>query len=304
MIGSLLRIVLGNLGGVGFGANVSSEHHFSWFQNLPGFGLGHASVGQALGLADPDSAYFIATAWGMVVVILLLAVFARMGLSKAIAAGNDGLIPESGLSIRTMFEVIIEWLHGLMTTTIGSKKEANAFFPIVGTIFIYVLFSNLAGFIPGVLPVTENMSSNFALGLFVFLVFNYAGLSRAGMGYLKHLAGPVAAIAPIFFLLEAFSLLVRPVSLAFRLTVNITVDHLLAGIGRTLGNAGVDPSNLHSLAEAGAGLLGGSLVPVPLMFLGLLVCVVQAFVFALLTTMYIGLAAEHHEEHGDGHAHH
>jgi F-type H+-transporting ATPase subunit a len=284
------------------------EHHFSWFQKVPGFSLEHPSAGQALGLADPANGFMIATAWGMVAVILGLALVARMGLSRAEAAGTDGLVPEAGLSVRTMFEVIIEWLHGLMTATIGSAKEASAFFPLVGTLFIYVLFSNLAGFIPGVLPVTEDMSSNFALGLVVFLVFNYAGLSRAGMGYIKHLAGPVAAIAPVFFLLEAFSLVVRPISLAFRLTVNITVDHLLAGIGRTLGNAGMDPQSLHSLADVGVGgLIGGSLVPVPLMFLGLLVCVVQAFVFALLTTIYIALSVEHHGDHGDhgeGHAHH
>jgi len=287
-------------------ALASGEHHFSWFQKVPGFDLAHPTVGQAVGLHDPAEGFFIATAWGMVVLILGLAAIARMGLSRAEAAGAEGLVPETGLSVRTGFEVIIEWLHGLMTTTIGSAKEANAFFPLVGTIFVYVLVSNLAGFIPGVLPVTENMSSNFALGLLVFLVFNYAGLSRAGVGYLKHLAGPVLAIAPIFFVLEAFSLVVRPVSLAFRLTVNITVDHLLASIGRTLGNAGSDPQTLHSIADVGiGGLVGGSIAPVPLMFLGLLVCVVQAFVFALLTTIYIALSVEHHgDDHGEGHAHH
>ncbi len=78
----------------------------------------------------------------------------------------------------------------------------------------------------------------------------------------------------------------------------------LAGIARTLGNAGVDPQTLHGLDAVGVGgLIGGSLVPVPLMFLGLLVCVVQAFVFALLTTIYIALSVEHHDSHG-GHAAH
>lgn len=301
MIGAMLGALLSR----GMDAVVSGgEHHFSWFQLLPGFHLGGSAVGKALGLHDPDAAFFIATSWAMVLILLGLALVARMGLEQAKARGVDGLVPDSGLGIRNMTEVVIEWLYGLMTSTIGSAKEARAFFPLVGGIFFFVLVSNLFGFVPGVLPVTENMSSNFALAAVVFVVFNYAGLSRAGVGYLKHLAGPVAAIAPVFFVLEAFSLLVRPVSLAFRLTVNITVDHLLAGIARTLGNAGVDPQTLHGLDAVGVGgLIGGSLVPVPLMFLGLLVCVVQAFVFALLTTIYIALSVEHHDSH-EGHAAH
>jgi len=302
MISALLRPLLAQF----TGAVVGESHHFSWFQKIPGFDLEHASVGHALGLADPQAAYFVATSWAVVFVILALAGIARMGLEKAKAQGEAGLVPDSGLGVRNMVEVLIEWLYGLMTATIGSAKEARAFFPLVGGIFFYVLVANLSGFIPGVLPVTENISSNFALSSAVFLVFNYAGLSRNGVGYLKHLAGPVLAIAPIFFVLESFSLFVRPIALAFRLTVNITVDHLLAGIARTLGN-GADPSTLHGFSDVSiGGLIGGSLVPVPLMFLGLLVCVVQAFVFALLTTIYIALSAEHHDEgHGDGHpAHH
>lgn len=303
MIGTLLRPLLAQFSG----AVVGEAHHFSWFQKVPGFDLEHASVGHALGLKDPQAAYYIATSWGVVFVMLALAGVARMGLERAKAKGEAGLVPDNGLGLRNLVEVLIEWLYGLMTQTIGSAKEARAFFPLVGCIFFYVLVANLSGFVPGVLPVTENMSSNFALSAAVFLVFNYAGLARNGFGYLKHLAGPVAAIAPIFFVLESFSLLVRPVSLAFRLTVNITVDHLLASIARTLGNAGVDPSNFHDLSAIGVGgIIGGGLVPVPLMFLGLLVCVVQAFVFALLTTIYISLSVEHHDEgHGDGHpAHH
>jgi F-type H+-transporting ATPase subunit a len=175
---------------------------------------------------------------------------------------------------------VIEWLFGLMESTIGNRKDAEAFFPLVGTIFVYVLVSNLVGFIPGVIPATEDMSHNLALAGVVFLVFNYAGLSRNGFGYIKHLAGPVAAIAPVFFLLESFSL-----------SVNIFVDHLLAGIVRGLGSEFL-------------GFLGGAILPVPLFFLGLLVCVVQAFVFALLTTIYISLSVAHDDHgHGDDHDH-
>ncbi len=267
---------------------------FSWFQLLPGFGDG--SVAHTLGIhvdGGHDPSYTIPTAWAVVAFILLFAAVARMGLEAAKKIeGPDKYVPEAGLSPRNLFEIVVEWLLGLMESTIGTRKEALAFFPLVGTIFVYVLINNLSGFIPGVLPATEDMSHNFALAASVFVVFNYAGLSRQGFGYIKHLAGPIAAIAPIFFTLEAFSLAVRPVSLTFRLGVNIAVDHLLASIVRGLG------------AEF-AGFIGGALLPVPLLFLGLLVCVVQAFVFALLTTIYISLSVAHdeHHEHGDGHAH-
>jgi len=283
----MISSLLASLATRGLGAVVGS---FSWFQLLPGFGDG--SVAHALGIHigadDHDPSFTIPTAWAVVALILVLALFARMGLERAKASGGmEAMVPESGLSARNLFEVVIEWLFGLMETTIGNRKEALAFFPLVGTIFVYVLVSNLVGFIPGVLPATEDISHNLALALTVFLVFNYAGLSRNGFGYIKHLAGPVAAIAPVFFLLESFSLLVRPISLTFRLSVNIFVDHLLAGIVRGLGSEFL-------------GFLGGAILPVPLFFLGLLVCVVQAFVFALLTTIYISLSVAH-DDHGHGH---
>lgn len=268
-----------------FGAMASG---FSWFQLVPGFGHDNA-VGHALGLRDAHDAVFIATAWGMVAVLLGLAVLARMGLERAKATTDlHKYVPDAGLTARNAFEVIVEWLFGLAESMLG-RKEAKAFFPLIGTLFFYVLISNLAGFVPGLLPVTENMSSNFALALCVFVVFNYAGLARNGFGYIKHLAGPVVALAPAFLVLETVSLLIRPVSLSVRLTVNIFVDHLLQTIARDLGGTFLS-------------VVGSALLPVPLYFLGLLVCVVQAFVFALLTTIYVSLSVAHTDEH-HSHAH-
>ena len=81
-------------------------------------------------------------------------------------------------------------------------------------------------------------------------------------------------------------------SLTVRLGVNIAVDHLLQTIARTLGDTFL-------------GVFGAATLPVPLYFLGLLVCVVQAFVFALLTTIYISLSVAHGDGHDDhAHAHH
>ncbi len=257
---------------------------FSWFQFVPGI-TGEHNLGTMLGLNDPHEAVFIPTTWAIVGVILLLAGVARMGLEKAMQRrGTDKYLPDAGLSVRNFFEMIVEFLANLMKANLGDK-ETRAFFPLVGGLFVFILFANFSGFIPGLRPPTDNLSSNFAMALTVFLVFNYAGLSRNGFGYIKHLGGPVVWLAPVFFVLESVSLLIRPMSLSMRLTVNIFVDHLLQGIARGLGTDLL-------------GTVGAIVLPVPLYFLGLLVCSVQAFVFALLTIIYISQSVAHEEGHG------
>lgn len=256
--------------------------NFTWYQLVPGFADG-GSVGTALGLHEGHGAFVILTAWGIVVALLGAAFIARMQLQSAMAKGGTAaFVPDSGLSIRNIFEVILEWQYDLIHSMIG--KETKHFFPLIATIFLYVLASNLSGFIPGHLPPTENFSHNLALALCVFIVFNYAGFTRQGFGYIKHLMGPILILSPAFLVLETISLLVRPVSLTVRLGVNISVDHLLQGIARTLGDTFL-------------GVVGAATLPVPLYFLGLLVCVVQAFVFALLTTIYVSLSVAHADEH-------
>lgn len=259
---------------------------FSWFQYIPGFGEG-GEVAHALGLHDAHAALAIPASWAIVLIILGLAVVARMGLEAAKKQGEiTQYIPDTGLTARNIFEVIIAWQYSLVESSMGAK-EAKNFFPLIGTLFFYILFSNLAGFIPGFTPPTDNISHNFAMAIVVFLVFNYAGLSRQGFGYIKHLAGPILVLAPVFLVLETVSLVIRPISLSIRLAVNIFVDHLLQQIARGLGDTFL-------------GVVGAVLLPVPLYFLGLLVCVVQAFIFALLTNIYISLSVAH-ADHGSDH---
>jgi F-type H+-transporting ATPase subunit a len=156
------------------------------------------------------------------------------------------------------------------------KKDARAFFWLIGGLFIYVLFGNLVSILPGGLPPTDNFSSNLALGLTVFVVFNVAGLARNGVHYVKHLLGPVWWLAPLMLVVEVIGLCVRPVSLSLRLMGNIYGDHTVFGIM-------------------------SDLVPVviPSIFLGLgiFVSFVQAFVFTLLTCVYVSLAVAHEEGH-------
>ena len=268
---------------------------FSWFQMIPGISkpVGGQTLGQALHLHDAHDAVFIPTTWALVLVILAVAGIARMGLNRAIAReGTDKFLPDSTMTFRNAFEMVVEFISDMMHQNL-SAKEVNAFFPLVGSLFVFVFVANFSGFIPGLRPPTDNLSSNLAMALTVFVVFNYAGLSRNGLGYLKHLGGPVIWLAPAFFVLETTSLLVRPMSLSIRLYVNIFVDHLLQGIARDLGGP------LSTIP----GLIGAVALPVPLYFLGLLVCSVQAFVFALLTVIYVAQAVAHDDAHDNDHGH-
>ena len=140
----------------------------------------------------------------------------------------------------------------------------------------FIFFSNCLALIPGFTPPTSNLNVTIGCALVVFVAFNYYGLKENGWGYLKHLAGPVWYLAPLIFVIEVISTCVRPVTLSVRLMINMAVDHLVGSI--FLGMFAI-------------------LVPIPLMFLAIIVILVQTLVFCLLTSIYIGLATEHAEHH-------
>ena len=158
-------------------------------------------------------------------------------------------------------------------------KRARRYFPIVGTLALFIFFSNCLGLIPGFIPPTSSLNITAGCAAVVFLLFNYYGIKENGFGYIKHLAGPVWWLAWLILPLELISLCIRPITLSVRLMLNMAVDHLLVTIA--LGMVAL-------------------LVPVPIVMLSTLICVVQVLVFCLLTSIYISLATEHeeHEEHG------
>jgi len=130
--------------------------------------------------------------------------------------------------------------------------------------------------LPGFPIATTSLGITLGTALVVFILFNFWGIKENGVGYLKHLAGPAWYLAPLVFPIELISLFVRPVTLAFRLMLNMAVDHLLLAI--FMGFLTV-------------------LLPLPVMLLGCIVVLVQTLVFTLLTCIYIGLATEHEEHH-------
>jgi F-type H+-transporting ATPase subunit a len=271
---------------------------FNWWQQLPGWDP-DSLYGRALHLAHPGEAWVIPATWFGVLLLLGLAWVARRGIQSALdRPGAAKYVPDSGLTVRNAFEILVEGLMGLFGGNLNAKDRAY-YFPFLATIFTTIFVSNLLGFVPGVVPITENFSSNFAMALAVFLVFNIAGIARNGTGYVKHLWGPklpfvMIPVNVIILLVETFGLFVRPATLTVRLTANIFADHLVAGVIRGIGGG----------TDSLAGMIMGAILPLPFYALGLLVCFLQAFVFTLLSTIYIGLAVAHDEGHADADHHH
>lgn len=237
------------------------EHGFNWLSLLPFMSehdnvhhYGHVFMGVAVAA-----------------LILIASLIARIQLGAAQAREDEGLIPDEKLTFRNFFEIIAEKLYGLAVNVMG-KHGAEKYFPIVGALFLFIFVSNLVGLIPGLLPPTDNLNTTFALGLFVFLYYNYVGLRENGLGYLKHFAGPILWLAPLMLIVEIASHVFRPISLGLRLRGNIMGDHVVLGIFNDL------------LPYA---------VPAIFYGVGLFVALVQAFVFCLMTMVYISLSASH-----------
>jgi F-type H+-transporting ATPase subunit a len=211
--------------------------------------------------------------------LLILAGFA---VQRAVAGESRGVVPEEGLSIRNIVEVIIEALGDLGQTTIGD--EWRRYFPVVGTIFFFVLVSNVMNLVPGIQGTTANANVTFAWGIIAFAVYNFVGIREHGWKYIYQFMGPslwnahiggshyhVRLLAPVFLPLEIVLHFARILTLGIRLMANMFADHKVVTIF-----LGMVPA----------------LVPAIFMGLGLLVSFLQAFVFALLTMIYIGQALQ------------
>ena len=196
---------------------------------------------------------------------------------------EDLLLPQRTWSALAFFDVIIEVLLNTMEGLMP-RKDALAALPLITAFAVFIFISNFIGFIPGLLPPTDNLNTTLALATVAFLAYNYWGFKKQGLkDYLAHFAGPVWQLSWFMFPLEIVSHLARPLSLAVRLMGNMFGDHLVLGI--ILG--------FHMLV-----------LPLPVMLLGCIVCVVQTVVFTLLAIVYVALAVEEHEhdDHGHGHA--
>lgn len=177
--------------------------------------------------------------------------------------------------IQNFLEMIVAGVRSLVSDIIGHGAEKR-YLNVIGGFAVFIFLANLFGLFFFLQPPTGSLSTTVALAVLSFLYFNFQGIKEHGvLGYLKHFMGPVLWLAPLFFVIEIIGNFARILSLSLRLFMNIYGEHTATGIF-----AGLVPI----------------VVPWPLMALGLFTALLQSFIFATLSSVYISLATAH-EEH-------
>lgn len=181
------------------------------------------------------------------------------------------LIPSK---LQNILELIIQTFENLLVEIIG--KEGKKFLPVIGTVGLFIFLSNLLGLVPGFMSPTSKLNVTVGCALIVFFYYHWQGIKSQGLfKYLKHFAGPIPLLAPLLIPIELISHFSRPVSLSMRLFGNIFAEELLI-----LVIASIIPF----------------LLPLPFMAVAIFTAIIQAFVFVLLSCIYIGGAVAHEEE--------
>jgi F-type H+-transporting ATPase subunit a len=237
------------------------------------------------------------------------------------ATTNMQLVPHPA---QNFFEAIVEFFYDRIESIVGPKVAPRAF-PLLATLFIFILVSNWFGLIPGVgtigwgeghgfgvlnevdrplfRPATADLNMTLGMALVVFAFWCYITVKEVGVwGFIKHTFGAKgglkgfmgAVMVVIFFfvgIIEVISVLLRNVTLPMRLYGNIFAgENVLHTMSSMLDDKGGVVS-----------FLGSVLLPLPFYFMELLVGALQAMVFTLLTAVYIKLSTTHDEEHGEAH---
>lgn len=236
-------------------------------------------------------------------VMIILAGLAFVG------SRNVALVPRG---VQNFLEVVLEQFLQMIDEVMG--HEGRPYLPLIATLGLFILVGNLLGLVPGMNGPTTNLNTTAACALVVFFSYHWIGFRKHGaVTYLKHFMGPVPlALKPLMFVIEIISHLARPLSLTLRLFGNMVGGHiLLAIIFFLMGLQG-----LIGWALSGSGIgavVGGIGGAVMIVFtvgflypLKILVSFLQAFIFVMLTMLYISGAVEEAEHHGGEHqpAHH
>ena len=258
------------------------EHPFTWYNLLP------ESLQHGIG----DHTFFALVA---ALILVLFALAARSALAKA----QDPAVPAAELGSRNIAELLLQLVVTQSDQIIG--KQGRKYVPFFATFFIFILTSNLLGLLPGFAPPTGNLNTTLGLAICSFIGYNVIGVREQGGAYAKHFFGPMTslpgssifgkiAFLPVllisvvfFFILEAFSHGFRPVSLSLRLFGNMMGDHEVITAFIKLTKV---------------------IVPVAFYAMGTLVSVIQAFVFTLLSMIYVALAISHGHDEDHGHEPH
>jgi F-type H+-transporting ATPase subunit a len=236
----------------------------------------------------PDQVLYM---WIVMGILLVVAVVATRRLQ---------MVPRGS---QNFMEVVLELFVNELDETIG--HGGRRYLPLIATLGLFILTSNLMGLVPGLIAPTANLNTTAACALIVFFTYHWIGVRKQGLvPYLKHFAGPVpTALKPLMFVIEIISHCARPLSLSLRLFGNMMAGHILLAIFFFM--MGLDGM----LGWALSGSLGGILVGAPaaailvvfvigfLLPLKILVALIQTFIFCKLAMLYIAAAVEETEHH-------
>jgi len=210
------------------------------------------------------------------VVTLILALTALLVRAR-LSVENPG-------KFQLVLEDIVGFLVGLLKQNIGEKGVR--FLPLVGSIFLFIFTANMIGKIPGLISPTASLNTTVGCAVTVWIYYHIQGVRAQGIGpYLLHFAAPPGApvwMAPIMLPIELISHLSRMLSLSLRLFGNIFGEEMVILI-----IASIIPF----------------IAPLPMMLLGVVTGTLQAFIFALLTMIYLAGAVHTAHDHDEAHAH-
>ncbi len=222
-----------------------------------------------------------------------------LGLLTLIASRRLETVPRG---VQNFMEIVLEQFLTLIDDVLG--HEGRRYFPLLATLGLFIVTSNLMGLVPGLIAPTANLNTTAACALIVFFTYHWIGIRKQGMrAYARHFMGPVVWLAWLMVPIEIVSHLARPLSLSLRLFGNMTGGHILLAVFFFL--MGFDGM----LGWALTGSLGGVLLGVPaalimvvftvgfLYPLKILVAFLQAFIFVMLSMLYIAGAIEEAEHH-------
>lgn len=211
----------------------------------------------------PGVPFYVTYSWIAMGFLIILAILVRKAL-KLVPTGTQNVV-----------EVIIDAMLNLSEENIGHTWGVR-FFPLLATLFLYILVCNLFGLIPGFDSPTSNINTTASCAIPVFFATHYYGIKVHKMKYINHFLGPIRSILALplmilMFFIELIGHLVRPITLSVRLFGNMMAKHILLGV---------------------LALLIPIAIPILVLVLGTLVSVIQAFVFTLLATLYLAGAVE------------
>lgn len=230
---------------------------------------------QPIHIAGYNISFTNSALWMVLAVVAIVALLLPASRKRAVVPGR----------LQSTAELLIEFINSTIIDTSG--KEGLKYFPIVFSIFMFVLICNILGMVPGSFAVTSHIIVTFALAIFIFIGVTLIAIFKHGIGKFLHFFLPEGtpwAMAPLLFLIEVLSYLTRPVSLSIRLAANMMAGHVAMKVVALL------------IITFGMALGVVSMFPLLLFMTGfeIAVCVIQAYVFTILTCVYLNDALHLH----------